>query len=88
MSKQVNEEAEEGVEQGRQHGAASMGAPELPVKPPDGRLLKRQRQTGGACPTTMGRAVGDLSPVVQVPRPAGRAIKCTVRMPGAGEQQA
>jgi len=41
---QVNQQAEEGIEQSQQHGAASVGPPGLPVKPPDGGLPKSQRQ--------------------------------------------
>jgi hypothetical protein len=43
---QVNQQAEEGIEQSQQHRAASVGPPELPVKPLAGRLPKSQRQAG------------------------------------------
>src|SRR5215472_14680779 len=48
---QVNQQAEEGIEQGQQHRAASVGRAELPVKPLAVACRRISARLGGACPT-------------------------------------
>src|SRR5215813_11207748 len=76
---QVNQQAEEGIEQSQQHGAASVGPPELPVMPLAVACRRVSARLGGACPTTMGRAVRDHSPAGAGATASAVTIECTPR---------
>jgi len=77
---QVNQQAEEGIEQGEHHGAASVG-PARGAGQAAGRSPAEESAPGWEVRVLprSGRAVGDQGPVLRLPRPAGRTIKCTPR---------